>query len=256
MEKKGSRLRKQLSFVLGLAGALALAGLSPASADNNKRYGYGSSGYSSYNNDGYVRCSSVDYRKSTCRARGKIKSAFIYERLSNSSCRKGRDWGYYNDYVWVSNGCRGVFKVDVYRNSYGSGGYGSGNYGGSGGYGSGGYGSGNYGYGGSGYGNGNYGYGGGGYGLSRDIAISNCIARAERQLSRDRFSRPRFERVERVNNSGNRWNIELVFRVPHENHYHYPVFGCDTSRYDTRLTRYDFGQAGRQCGFTYRLSGY
>lgn len=209
-------------------------------------YGYGSNSYGYGNNDQnqYIRCQSEDFRRATCRTNGKLRNVRIYDRLSQAKCQQGSDWGFNDSLIWVQNGCRAIFRVTYQYSNYGYGGGGYGN----GGYGNNGYGYGNGGYGGYGYGN--------NYGLSRDIAVGNCIGQAERQLYRDGFRNARFERIQRADPSGNNWRIDLIFRVPHDNHFHYPVFSCNASRNYTELTRYDWGQAGRQCGFNFRLSKY
>ena len=244
--KKRSLFARPLRLALSTVGTFLIAGFATASATDN--YSYGSRGYSygsgyGYGDDSLIRCSSEKFRRTTCRAYGRIRDARIYDRLSDARCRKGRDWGYSDNYIWVDNGCRAIFKVDI-RGNRGGYGYDRGR-------------DRDYGYG----RDRDYGYGrdrdyGYGYGISRDIAIGNCIARAERQLYRDGFRRARFDRIERSSQFDRGWRLNLIFRVRHDNHYHYPVFGCDASRRDTRLTRYDFGQQGRQCGFNFRLSGY
>ncbi|WP_306249987.1 DUF3011 domain-containing protein [Parvularcula sp. IMCC14364] len=253
MDLTGRWLRKPLKYALALIAPLTLGTVAAQAADNNSRYGSERYGYNNYGNSNnqseFVRCKSEDFRKRTCRLNGRIRNVSLYDRESKAQCRRGNDWGYRNNQIWVQNGCRGVFRVtyEFSRNGYDNNGYGNNN----------GYGYGNNGYGNNGYGNNGYGYGNN-YGLSRDIAIGNCIARAETQLRRDGFRRARFERVQRASQGrrGGGWNLELIFRVPHDNHFHYPVFGCEASRDYTRLTRYDFGDGGRQCGFNFRLSGY
>lgn len=94
-------------------------------------YGYpGGSGYPSGNpdygypgngnyNGGRFRCESQDNRTRHCRAdtRGGVR---IVRQLSDSPCIQGRSWGYDNNGVWVSRGCRAEFVAGA-GGSYGPG---------------------------------------------------------------------------------------------------------------------------------------
>ncbi|PCI26504.1 hypothetical protein COB52_05930 [Candidatus Kaiserbacteria bacterium] len=46
-----------------------------------------------------------------CGASGRIRSARLTRKLSNSSCRQGTDWGFRGSNIWVNHGCRAVFQV-------------------------------------------------------------------------------------------------------------------------------------------------
>ena len=255
MDLKGRWLRKPLKYALALAAPLTLGVVSAQAADDNRRYGYSSYGYNSYNNQNeFVRCKSEDFRKRTCRLNGRVRNVSLYDRESKAQCRRGNDWGYRNNQIWVQNGCRAVFRVTY---EYSRGGYGNnGGYG----YGNNGYGHGNNGHGNNGYGYGNNGgYGcGNNYGLSRDTAINYCVARAERQLRRDGFRHARLERVQNAyqGRRGRGWNVELVFRVQDRGNFYYPTFGCRATRDETRLTSYNFCEPGRRNGYNFRLSEY
>ena len=102
-------------------------------------YGYGDDGYAygggsgygnSYGNsygyasDGTFRCESRDGRTERCGNGGRAE---FVRQLSNSPCIRGQTWGSDSRGVWVSGGCRALF-----RTGYGNGnGYGNGGYGGS-----------------------------------------------------------------------------------------------------------------------------
>ena len=79
-----------------------------------------SGGYGSGYGNGYgqtVRCESQDGRSRRCAIGG--SGAQLVRQLSDTRCIEGRNWGYDNGSVWVSDGCRGEFAAT-------SGGYGSG----------------------------------------------------------------------------------------------------------------------------------
>lgn len=102
---------------LGVAAAVLLAGC--------VGYGYpGGGGYSSYpepgrypsggqygggyGNASTVRCESNDNRNRRCPAdtRGGVS---ISRQLSRTACVQGRNWGFDNSGIWVSQGCRAEF---------------------------------------------------------------------------------------------------------------------------------------------------
>ncbi len=60
-----------------------------------------------------VLCQSWDYQPASCYAGGYIMSANILDKKSNASCIQGSDWGYDGEYIWVRNGCRALFAVDL-----------------------------------------------------------------------------------------------------------------------------------------------
>jgi hypothetical protein len=39
----------------------------------------------------------------------------LVRQLSDAPCIQGRTWGYGNDYIWVSNGCRAIFEYGRYN---------------------------------------------------------------------------------------------------------------------------------------------
>ncbi len=94
---------------------------------NNNGYGnnYGSGSYGS--TDGLFRCESRDGRTQRCSV-NRGRAQFV-RQLSNNPCVRGQSWGSDSRGVWVSNGCRALFRTDDrYGNGYG------GNYGNNGGY--------------------------------------------------------------------------------------------------------------------------
>ncbi len=95
--------------------------------------GYGDDRYGGgYGNDGAdtFRCESTNNRTERCASSGRAE--FI-RQLSNTPCVRGQSWGTDARGVWVSNGCRGLFRNGGYGNGYGNnnGGYNNGGYGGS-----------------------------------------------------------------------------------------------------------------------------
>lgn len=58
----------------------------------------------------FVQCESVNNRGQACyvRTRGQVE---LVQRLSSRPCVEGRTWGYDNNRIWVSNGCRALFAV-------------------------------------------------------------------------------------------------------------------------------------------------
>lgn len=97
--------------------------------------GYGDDRYGGgYGNDGgdTFRCESTNNRTERCASSGRAE--FI-RQLSNTPCVRGQSWGTDSRGVWVSNGCRGLFRNGGYGNGYGNnnGGYNNNNggYGGS-----------------------------------------------------------------------------------------------------------------------------
>lgn len=97
-------------------------------------------GYDDYDNgyggdDGLIRCESRSGRTERCSTNGGY--AQLVRQLSNSPCVRGQSWGSDSRSVWVTNGCRAIFRADDrYGNGYGNGysnGYGNG-YGNNAGY--------------------------------------------------------------------------------------------------------------------------
>ncbi len=131
--------------------------------------GYGNPGYGNSYGD-IVRCESNDGRTRRCNVAGMGNMrAQLVRQLSRSACVEGRTWGSDRGSIWVTDGCRGEFRISN--------------------YGQGGYGYGNNGYGGNAYGN-QYGFGRVFRCESNDGRLRECAANTRagvqlvRQLSR------------------------------------------------------------------------
>ena len=57
-----------------------------------------------------VMCESVDGKLNRCPA-DTFNGVRLARQVSDSACRFGRDWGYDNNGIWVTNGCRAEFGV-------------------------------------------------------------------------------------------------------------------------------------------------
>lgn len=60
----------------------------------------------------YVRCNSTQFRRRTCRTRGRNRVQ-VWHQHSRSACVRHRDWNtrFGGEYVWVDNGCQATFRV-------------------------------------------------------------------------------------------------------------------------------------------------
>ena len=67
----------------------------------------GGGGNSNYS----VTCSSNSNRQQTCAWEARQGRPVLLQQLSGSACVEGRSWGYSNNSLWVSNGCRARFGV-------------------------------------------------------------------------------------------------------------------------------------------------
>lgn len=56
-----------------------------------------------------IICESFDFRTEECLMNTR-RGVFLERQLSRASCVEGFDWGYDRGFVWVRNGCRGVFR--------------------------------------------------------------------------------------------------------------------------------------------------
>ena len=59
-----------------------------------------------------LTCESIDHRFRRCYSDEPITRARLEEQLSHSDCNQGDTWGYDRDSVWVTDGCRGRFRLD------------------------------------------------------------------------------------------------------------------------------------------------
>lgn len=64
--------------------------------------------------DASVTCESRDGRRAHCRA-DTVGGVRLARKLSSSACEFRRDWGFDQDGIWVSNGCRAVFEIGGIR---------------------------------------------------------------------------------------------------------------------------------------------
>lgn len=67
-----------------------------------------------------VRLESTNDRRVSRQLDRQISKVRLIDRLSDSRCTAGTDWGYSGRTLWVDNGCRGVFEVR-YRTDTGPG---------------------------------------------------------------------------------------------------------------------------------------
>jgi hypothetical protein len=58
-----------------------------------------------------VTCESWDNREKYCRAPIRGAQVEIVRQLSNKGCRYGENWGWDEEGVWVTKGCRAVFGI-------------------------------------------------------------------------------------------------------------------------------------------------
>ncbi|MFZ5637192.1 MAG: DUF3011 domain-containing protein [Pseudomonadota bacterium] len=86
--------------------------------DDDDDYGYGGYHNTGYGDDGLFRCESRDGRTERCGSGGG-RAEFV-RQLSNSPCIRGQTWGSDSRGVWVSGGCRALFRTGY---GYGNGGY-------------------------------------------------------------------------------------------------------------------------------------
>jgi hypothetical protein len=98
-------------------GLLAAFAVLPAQAqwydDDQDEYGYDGYGHDGYGygyNSGTFRCESRDRRTTRCPTRG-YHVQFI-RQYSDMPCVRGRSWGQDRYGVWVTNGCRALFRYD------------------------------------------------------------------------------------------------------------------------------------------------
>lgn len=99
--------------------------------DDRYGNGYGNRYGNNYGNEGLFRCESSNNRTERCSSSGG-RAEFV-RQLSNTPCVRGQSWGTDSRGVWVSNGCRAMFRTGGYGNGYGNnnGGYNNDGHGGS-----------------------------------------------------------------------------------------------------------------------------
>lgn len=88
--------------------------------DDDNRYsnggGYGG-GYRQHDRgwyddrrDEYITCESTGYQRNYCEVGWHVR-AKLFEQLSDTACVRGQNWLDTQNGVWVSGGCRAVFKI-------------------------------------------------------------------------------------------------------------------------------------------------
>lgn len=78
-----------------------------------RRDGHGGGGGGDIDNVQVVRCESWNRLTAECPTYGRPVSIRLIQRHSNSPCIPGRTYGAYQQGVWVSNGCRATFEVEL-----------------------------------------------------------------------------------------------------------------------------------------------
>jgi hypothetical protein len=63
----------------------------------------------------FVNCDSANYQMSYCPVNGYIMGAQVTQQRSFASCELGRSFGYQGNQLWVSDGCRATFAVQIRR---------------------------------------------------------------------------------------------------------------------------------------------
>lgn len=61
----------------------------------------------------FLRCESVDYRRTDCAVSGRLRGVRMLRQYSKSGCVMGRTWGFIENFVWVDRGCRAQFEIVV-----------------------------------------------------------------------------------------------------------------------------------------------
>ena len=123
----GVRLIRQLSDTACIQGRNWGTNQNSVWVDDGCRAVFASgSGSSSGNSGNYspnqVTCESNDNRRKECsmNTRGGVR---LIRQLSDTACIQGRNWGTYQNSVWVDNGCRAVFASGSGSSSGNSGNY-------------------------------------------------------------------------------------------------------------------------------------
>ncbi len=68
-----------------------------------------------------IKCKSNGYKYHECYVDGRIEGAHLKDQLSSSDCNQGDTWGYFDNVVWVDNGCEGKFRVTYSDHGNGNG---------------------------------------------------------------------------------------------------------------------------------------
>jgi len=59
-----------------------------------------------------IDCESADYQYAQCGSPVHIQSAWLGSQLSDAACIQGQTFGFTSNYVWVDQGCRGIFNIN------------------------------------------------------------------------------------------------------------------------------------------------
>lgn len=62
-----------------------------------------------------ISCQSRNFEHQFCPAGSEVLGATLLRQESRNPCIQGRTWGWNRQGVWVSNGCRGSFRVEGFR---------------------------------------------------------------------------------------------------------------------------------------------
>lgn len=81
---------------------------------HNGMHGNGNGSMASSSGQQTLVCESRDGRRNYCRANTGW-GVTLLRRTSDAACERGQSWGYDENGVWVSNGCRGEFLLDANR---------------------------------------------------------------------------------------------------------------------------------------------
>lgn len=63
----------------------------------------------------FENCSSRNDRYVECEQPSRIVDAKAYRVHPSSRCREDRDWGFFRNILWVDNGCRATFELELAR---------------------------------------------------------------------------------------------------------------------------------------------
>lgn len=61
----------------------------------------------------YLSCSSEKMSYKECFAGGIITNISLFSVKPNSICLIRKNWGYYGDRVWVDQGCKAIFQLEI-----------------------------------------------------------------------------------------------------------------------------------------------
>ena len=56
-------------------------------------------------------CKSEKFQRKTCSVKGTVKALWLLRQKSDTPCVEGTSFGFFDDHVWVDNGCSARFEV-------------------------------------------------------------------------------------------------------------------------------------------------